>query len=114
MLADTAREYMKDGKHSEMKTAKKRIIKANIYKPHSGVQAKNYLSGYYHSNRSRHNSDNDTNHSEVKTKESKTPMPNTTTPTNAKIFNQVDKKYKDLEQRRRKMDSPGKYFCNDF
>jgi hypothetical protein len=114
MLADTARVYMKDGKNSEMKTAKKRIIKANIYKPHSSVQAKNYLSGYYHSNRSRHNSDNDTYHSEVKTKECKTPVPNTTLPSNAKIFNEVDKKYKDIEQRRRKLDSPGKYFRNDF
>jgi hypothetical protein len=100
---------MADGKVSEIKTQKKRIIKANIYQPHSALKTKHYLSGYYRNSRSRKNSDSDTYNSETKTKGSKTQLLTTPKPNNTKIIYEIGRNYKDIESCRKKIDSQGKF-----
>ena len=99
---------MADGKSSEVKMLKKRIIKANIYQPHSALKTKHYLSGYYRNNRSRKNSDSDTYNSEAKTKGSKTQILTTPKPTSTKVIYEAGKNYKEIESRRKKIESHGK------
>ena len=102
---------MKGAKISNIKAHKKKIIKANIYKPGDKYSTNTYLKNYNRSSRSR-NSDDGGYCSDIKLAKSRnTPLKvyNTNRPIGSPLVYNIENSYKKIENRRRKAENKNSF-----